>query len=44
MYAEGESGLTRSWRFQPAARSAAIRPPLASIAFIVANAARPTMK
>ena len=33
----------RSWRFQPTARSAAMRAPLESIALIVPNDASPTM-
>jgi hypothetical protein len=42
-YARGVSGVIRSWRFQPTARSAAMRPPQESIAPIVPNDASPTM-
>ena len=42
-YVRTESGVRRSWRFQPAVRSAEIRAPEPSTAFIVPNATRPTM-
>jgi hypothetical protein len=43
-YVRVESGAKRSWRFQPTDRSAAMRAPEPSTAFIVPKAARPTMK
>ena len=43
-YVRGDSGVMRSCRFQPAVRSAAMRAPAESIAFIVPNVSRPTMK
>ena len=43
-YVRVESGVIRSCRFQPTARSPAMRAPEESIAFIAPNAARPTMK
>src|SRR5690242_10135858 len=43
-YARTDSGVIRSWRFQPTARSGEMRAPAARIAFMVPNEARPTMK
>jgi hypothetical protein len=43
-YARVVKGVIRSWRFQPTARSAAMRAPVDIIAFIEPNAASPTMK
>ncbi len=42
-YERVESGVSRSCRFQPTARSLAMRAPLESTADIVPNEARPTM-
>jgi hypothetical protein len=42
-YVRGASGVIRSCRFQPTARSAAMRAPQDSIAAIVPNDASPTM-
>ncbi len=43
-YERTGSGVNRSWRFQPIARSLEMRAPLESVAAIAPNAARPTMK
>ena len=43
-YVLGDSGVSRSSRFQPVARSAAMRAPEPSTAFIAPNATSPTIR
>ena len=43
-YARALSGVRRSWRFQPTARSGEMRAPAASTALIVPKEGSPTMK
>jgi hypothetical protein len=43
-YVRVGSGVKRSCRFHPTARSAAIRAPQPTTAFMAPNAVRPTMK